>query len=202
MKKKEEIFFFFRVNNVKQFKSNLRSMSSKLTTTTQILDVENQPNPLINVAFSQSGLTTLGIQDSLNDAFFSGGQFVDANNLGDPGTINWVQQFKGTNMHGVFLLVSDEDSFLALQLAILKTHFGSSISGQYTLSAKVRPGDQEGHEREPLLYNCKKKAMPDIFQRLRVHGRHQPARNQWFYHESNARPSYARPRSFPSRRDW
>jgi len=146
MKKKEEIFFFFRVNNVKQFKSNLRSMSSKLTTTTQILDVENQPNPLINVAFSQSGLTTLGIQDSLNDAFFSGGQFVDANNLGDPGTINWVQQFKGTNMHGVFLLVSDEDSFLALQLAILKTHFGSSISGQYTLSAKVRPGDQEGHE--------------------------------------------------------
>ncbi|KIJ24614.1 hypothetical protein M422DRAFT_194503, partial [Sphaerobolus stellatus SS14] len=117
-----------------------------ITTTTQLLDVNKQPNALVNVAFSQTGLTALNVTDNLGDPIFSAGQFANAANLGDPGTGNWVSAFKGTNIHGVFLLASDSTVLIDLEWAAVQVLFGSSISQIYTLSAQARPGSEEGHE--------------------------------------------------------
>ena len=149
MKKKQEKFFFFTIKNVKNFKKVLRAGANLITTTSQLLDVNKQPpNAMVNVAFSQTGLTALNVTDNLGDPVFSGGQFADAANLGDPGTDNWVGAFKGTNIHGVFLLASDSTLLIDIEWAAVKLLFGSSISEVYTLSGNVRPGSEEGHERK------------------------------------------------------
>ncbi|KAF8513631.1 DyP-type peroxidase [Gautieria morchelliformis] len=146
MKKKVELLFFFHINNATGFKIGLKVLAPMITTTSQLLDVSKQPNALINVAFSHTGLTSLGVNDTLGDAAFTGGQFADAANLGDPGTANWVQAFNGTNIDGVFLLASDSSNVTDFELAAVQALFGSSISELYRLQGQVRPGDQEGHE--------------------------------------------------------
>jgi len=85
MKKKNELFYFFSINNVSTFKRILKKVIYPfITTTTQLLDVNKQPQTALNVAFSQAGFTKLGINDSLGDTAFPGGQFADAAALGDP----------------------------------------------------------------------------------------------------------------------
>lgn len=148
MKKKVELFFFFHINNAVQFKRGLKAVVPFITTTTQLLQVSTQPNAAVNLAFSSTGFAALGINDTLGDPLFTGGQFVDAPNLGDPGTTNWVPAFKGTNVHGVFLFASDTVSLVDTELAIVKSIFGSSITQLHLLQGQVRPGNQEGHERE------------------------------------------------------
>lgn len=125
----------------------MKVLALTVTTTTQLLDVSKQPDAAVNVAFSQSGLVKLGINDSLNDPVYSAGQFADASNLGDPGTTNWVNAFKGTGIHGVFLLASDSVVLINVQIAAVKLLFGTSITEQYRLAGQARPGNQEGHER-------------------------------------------------------
>lgn len=147
MKKKQEVFLFFSINNAKAFKQKMKLLALTVTTTTQLLDVSKQPNAAVNVAFSQSGLTTLGITDSLNDTVYTTGQFADAPNLGDPGTTNWVSAFKGTSIHGVFLLASDSMTLINIEIAAVKLLFGNSITEVYRLAGQARPGSEEGHER-------------------------------------------------------
>lgn len=157
MKKKKEKFFFFKINNVNTFKKVLNKGASLITTTNQLLDVNKQPNAMVNVAFSQAGLTALNVTDDLGDPVFSGGQFADAGNLNDPGTDNWVSAFKGKNIHGVFLLASDSTLIIDAEWLTVKLLFGSSLTELYTLSGQARPGDQEGHERKStgnLLSSC------------------------------------------------
>ena len=151
MKKKKQKFFFFKINNSTTFKKVLNKGVSLITTTTKLLDVNKQPDAAVNVAFSQSGLKTLGITDDLGDPAFAAGQFADAANLGDPGTDNWVSAFKGTNIHGVFLLASDSSLLIDLEWAAVKVLFGSSITELYTLTGQARPGSEEGHERESYM---------------------------------------------------
>ncbi|KAF8494772.1 hypothetical protein JB92DRAFT_2995234 [Gautieria morchelliformis] len=146
MKKKTELFYFFHINNVKSFKRSLKILAPLITTTTQLLDVKKQPDALVNVAFSQTGLTALAVNDTLGDPVFAGGQFADAGNLGDPGTVNWVQAFKGTNIHGLFILASDSSVLINIELVAIKVLFGSSITLQHSLQGQIRPGNQEGHE--------------------------------------------------------
>lgn len=43
---------------------------------------------MISVAFTQTGLTTLGINDNMGDPDFSNGQAAQAIALGDPGMAN------------------------------------------------------------------------------------------------------------------
>ncbi|KAF8517632.1 hypothetical protein JB92DRAFT_2905084 [Gautieria morchelliformis] len=145
MKKKIELFYFFHINNVKSFKKSLKILAPLITTTTQLLDVSKQPDALVNVAFSQTGLTALAVNDTLGDPVFAKGQFFDAANLSDP-TVNWVQPFKGTNIHGLFILASDSNILINVELAAIKLLFGSSITMLHSLQGQVRPGDQEGHE--------------------------------------------------------
>lgn len=64
MKKNQELFFFFGINDVATFKSKLASdIHPLITTTTEILSVSTQPITAVNIAFSFTGLSTLGITE-------------------------------------------------------------------------------------------------------------------------------------------
>lgn len=110
MKKNIELFWFFHVNNATGFKSALRDTIHPLvTSTTTILGpASQQPLAMVNIAFSHSGLTALGILDDLGDIVFPFGMTADASVLGDPGTVNWHPPFVGTGIHGVILIASDQ----------------------------------------------------------------------------------------------
>jgi hypothetical protein len=106
MKKPGQLIWFFSINDAKAFKRIFKqNIIPLITSVYQMADVPaNQPDAILNVAFSQSGLKKLGVNDDLKDPYFSKGQFVDANNLGDATTNNWVPTFKGTATHGVFIM--------------------------------------------------------------------------------------------------
>ncbi|KAF7345956.1 Dye-decolorizing peroxidase [Mycena venus] len=66
MHKNTELFFFFHVNNAATFKSKLASdIVPLITTTTEILSVDTQPITAVNIAFSHTGLVTLGVNDGV-----------------------------------------------------------------------------------------------------------------------------------------
>ncbi|KAJ7891556.1 dye-decolorizing peroxidase precursor [Mycena leptocephala] len=150
MHKNKELFFFFHVNNAATFKSKLASdIVPLITTTTEILSVNTQPITAVNIAFSNTGLVTLGVNDDLGDSNFVAGQFSDAHNtsfvIGDnPST--WNAAFAGTNIHGVFLLASDTTANIDSELVNIQSILGSSITEIYRLNGAARPGAEEGHE--------------------------------------------------------
>ncbi|KAK7059641.1 fungal peroxidase [Favolaschia claudopus] len=147
MKKDKELFFFFSIADAKTFKAKLKTVVLPLVTSTdQIINRTTEPDTMLNIAFSQTGLTALNITDNLGDAPFAGGQLKDIGNLNDPGTTNWVPQFVGTSIHGVILLASSSVDNVNTELATLKTKLGSSIKEVYSLEAAARPGTQQGHE--------------------------------------------------------
>ncbi|KAF8518409.1 fungal peroxidase [Hysterangium stoloniferum] len=147
MKKNQELFFFFSINDAATFKSILGTdIHALITTTTQLLSVSTQPTTALNIAFSQTGLTALGITDDLGDALFSAGQEADAPLLGDPSTANWVPQFLGRGIHGVLLLASDTTTNIDDELAKIQSILGSSITEVYRLAGAARPGTEQGHE--------------------------------------------------------
>ncbi|ESK83484.1 dyp-type peroxidase family protein [Moniliophthora roreri MCA 2997] len=146
MKKKKELFFFFSIRDSKAFKSKIKRVHPLITTTKQLLSVRTQPITAVNLAFTQSGLNALGVTDDLADGAFKAGQFADAENLGDPGTGKWIPAFKGTSIHGVFILASDSLLRVNTQLLRIQAIMGSSIHESYRLQGSARPGNQEGHE--------------------------------------------------------
>ncbi|KAI0804730.1 hypothetical protein BC629DRAFT_1203838 [Irpex lacteus] len=152
MKKQKERFVFFHINDPTRFKGVLKTYASANITSvaTLVSPPSSQPLAFVNVAFSQTGLTTLGVSDNLGDTQFASGQFADASGLGDD--INkWETAFKGTNIHGVFLIGSDQDSYLTAYNNDLNKLFGSSLSVIYTLNSAARPGAQAGHEHFGFL---------------------------------------------------
>ncbi|KAJ7636939.1 fungal peroxidase [Roridomyces roridus] len=147
MKKNQELFYFFSIADAAAFKPKLASdILPLITTTTQLLQVSTQPTTMLNIAFSATGLSALGITDSLGDADFAGGQFAALTALGDPGSTNWVPQFAGTNIHGVMLFASDTVANIDAAVASVESALGSSITKLYTLAGAVRPGSEAGHE--------------------------------------------------------
>ncbi|KAJ7512499.1 fungal peroxidase [Mycena galericulata] len=152
MKKNKELFLFFSIANATAFKAKLKSVILPLvTSTTQIINVAAQPNTALNIAFSHTGLLALNVSDTLGDPLFSVGQAVNASNLGDPGTTNWVPQFVGTSIHGVILLASDTVDNINSTLASLQSKLGNSITEIYSLQAEARPGAEQGHEHFGFL---------------------------------------------------
>ncbi|KAJ7624892.1 fungal peroxidase [Roridomyces roridus] len=147
MSKLFETFVFFSIADATTFKSKLRSdILPLITNAEQMLANETQPDTLVNIAFSQTGLTALGITDNLNDTAFQSGQLANAQTLGDPGTTNWVPQFTTGTIHGVFLLASDTQTSVNASLANVAAALGTSFTQVYTLVALARPGNQVGHE--------------------------------------------------------
>ncbi|KAJ6501273.1 fungal peroxidase [Mycena vulgaris] len=152
MKKNKELFYFFSIADATDFKSKLASdILPLITTTTQLLDVSTQPVTALNIAFSQTGLTTLGVTDSLGDTVFAGGQFKDLKNLGDPGSTNWVPEFAGTGIHGVILFASDTEANVNTAVSNLEAALGASITKVYSLLGAARPGPEAGHEHFGFL---------------------------------------------------
>ncbi|KAF8509633.1 hypothetical protein JB92DRAFT_2945325 [Gautieria morchelliformis] len=149
MKKKVESFWFFTITDAPQFQTALsQEIHDRITTTSQMLDVSNEPTTAVNIAFSQKGLLALGVEEPLDDSDFTSGQAADATALGDPGTGNWVQAFTGNSpdIHGVFLLASDSTDNINSELAELQLILNNCATEVYRLDAAARPGDQEGHE--------------------------------------------------------
>ncbi|KAK7444805.1 dye-decolorizing heme-containing peroxidase [Stygiomarasmius scandens] len=147
MTKPKELFFFFGIKDATTFKSKLASdIQSLVTNTKQILPGSaDVPVTAVNIAFSSTGLQALNVTDQLDDDFVKG-QFAEAADLGDAGTDNWVSGFRGTNIHGVFLLAANDVQDIDDELANIQGILGDSISEIYRLSGAARPGDQQGHE--------------------------------------------------------
>nr|WAW38284.1 DyP-type peroxidase [Auricularia mesenterica] len=161
MKKNKQTFYFFTINNPLTFKLKLRTIIAPfLTSTKRLMNVSTQPIVALNVAFSQSGLTTLNVTDDLGDAAFKAGQFADAANLGDPGTGNWKPAFKGTKIHGVFLMASDKQPFNDLMVLLVRGIFFGDITEQYVLNGNVRPGAEAGHEMFGYLDGIAQPSIP------------------------------------------
>ncbi|KAI0338774.1 peroxidase TAP [Trametopsis cervina] len=152
MKKQKERFVFFHINDAPTFKTALKAYVPTTVTSvaTLISPASSQPLAFVNIAFSQTGLTKLGITDNLGDSQFAAGQYADAPSLGDD-TGTWESAFKGTNIHGVFLIGSDQDSYLNTYQSDISSKFGSSLSVVYTQNAVVRPGNEAGHEHFGFL---------------------------------------------------
>ncbi|KAJ7917245.1 fungal peroxidase [Mycena leptocephala] len=152
MKKMKELFYFFGIADVASFKTKLAmDILPLITTTTQMLENSTQPITLLNIAFSKRGLDALNIPDSLGDSDFSNGQFNDANNLGDPGTTNWVPEFTGTGIHGVLLFASDSVDNINDAISSLESAMGNSMTKVYSLSGAARPAPNAGHEHFGFL---------------------------------------------------
>lgn len=160
MHKQLQLFTFFQINDVAAFKSQLANdIAPIVTSAAQLANVSTQPLTALNIAFSQSGLTTLGVTDNLNDAAFSAGQVNDINNLGwsslcafglalnlaGETTDAWMPAFV-QGVHGVILLASDEQGHIDDQVAFLDSTFAGSVTTVHTVEASVRPGDEAGHE--------------------------------------------------------
>ncbi|KAI0086064.1 peroxidase [Irpex rosettiformis] len=152
MKKQKERFVFFHVNNAAEFKSVLKAYTPTNITSasTLVSPASDQPLAFVNIAFSHTGLSTLDINDNLGDSNFVSGQFAGASRLGDD-TATWEPTFKGTDIHGVFLIGTDKDEYLETYTGDLKTLFGSSWSVSLTLDAAARPGAEAGHEHFGFL---------------------------------------------------
>ena len=112
MKKKLELFYFFKINNAIAFKNKLRSnIVPRITSTTDLL-TSPQPQVMLNIAFSRTGLNALGQTTPFENPSFDGGMFADVGDLGDANVAtNWISAFQGTNVHGVFLIASVSISF-------------------------------------------------------------------------------------------
>ncbi|KAF7799175.1 hypothetical protein EIP86_010406 [Pleurotus ostreatoroseus] len=151
MKKPQEIFYFFHINDAAGFKTTMQSYVSNITSAATLLSPpESQPLAYVNVAFSHTGLTALGVPDLLGDSFFTGGQFADAPSLGDD-VSQWEEAFAGTNIHGVFLIGSDQSAFTAEYAQDITNIFGSSITQVDQIDAAARPGSEAGHEHFGFL---------------------------------------------------
>ncbi|KAJ7593098.1 fungal peroxidase [Mycena floridula] len=149
MKKNKELFFFFQIADVPTFKSHLSAdIHPLITTTTQLLSTSTQPTTMVNIAFSQAGLTALGVTDNLGDSIYSTGQAsaVANGDLGDGGTGGWQPEFVAGDIHGVLLLASDTVDNINAQLASLQATLGTSITESYRLLGEARPGAEQGHE--------------------------------------------------------
>lgn len=146
MKKKLELFYFFSINEPKAFKKKLHTyVVPRITSTFQLLSTSTQPIVCLNLAFTRTGLVSLGITANLGDTPFNRGQFADASNLGDV-LSNWISAFAGTKVHGVFLIASDSSSNLVAMVKWLETLFGTDMTKLYTLQGNIRPPPNDGHE--------------------------------------------------------
>jgi len=154
MKKLNELFFFYEINNVDDYKCALRSKEViSLITSTAILigPAEFQPLAFLNMGFSQRGLVKLGVTDDLGDEFFTKGQKADAPELKD-NLDDWEAPWSTSEgIHGVFLIGSDEQRHVDDLLKTLLNAFGSSVSEITRIQGVSRPGPQAGHEHFGFL---------------------------------------------------
>lgn len=144
-----------------KFKAALKHL--KITTTGDVIRAQDAiskvkaeaPGTLIplsqlNIAFSQKGVSALGIKDSIGDLAFAAGQLSDAQFLGDEGHVdnagtfepNWETAFKG-QIHGVLLFAGESWTTVNNAVKEVLDSLGKSIRVVYTLKGSVRPGAEK-----------------------------------------------------------
>ncbi|KAL0069159.1 dye-decolorizing heme-containing peroxidase [Marasmius tenuissimus] len=139
-------FVFFNIVDPKTFKAKLKGdFFPHVTTAAQLANPATQPAVAANIAFSQKGMTLLGVNDNLGDPNFKTGQAADAIRLGDPGTTKWHKEYQKGVM-GVLSIASKDMDKMKAELESIQKIFGSSLQVAYTLHAHARPGAGMGHE--------------------------------------------------------
>ncbi|KAK1229831.1 dye-decolorizing heme-containing peroxidase [Marasmius sp. AFHP31] len=139
-------FVFFNIKNAETFKSKLGGdFFPHVTTAAQLANAATQPDVAANIAFSQKGMSLLGVNDDLGDPNFKAGQAADAIRLGDPGTTKWHKEYQDGIM-GVLSIASKDMNKIKAELEAIKGIFGDSLEVAYTLHAHARPGAGMGHE--------------------------------------------------------
>jgi Dyp-type peroxidase family len=170
--KKFQSFYFFAITNPIEFRKRLQQIIPLITTTTQALaDTAaiqkhksfgniNLLNIVgTNIAFSHTGLNTLGITDDLNDQFFTAGQLADASNnfanqgLSDPGVVTgtktdpaWDPAFKQNTIHGCFLITGDSKLTILERFLEIEAILAGTVKDLIIVDGNVRPGAEAGHE--------------------------------------------------------
>jgi len=109
------------------------------------MNVSTQPLVAVNVAFSQSGLNALNVNDNIGASELSGGMYSQNFILGDTNS-SWLPQLTGTTIHGVFMIVSDTTARVNQQMTALQNTLGSSIVTRHTLLGESRASPNEGKE--------------------------------------------------------
>ncbi|KAL0576470.1 dye-decolorizing heme-containing peroxidase [Marasmius crinis-equi] len=141
-----EVFFFFEVESVHNFKTHLaKDLYPLITTASQLANPVAQPNVAVNIAFSAKGLSKLQVDDDLGDPNFKAGQANDAVLLGDPGTTKWHPEYQN-GVHGVLQVAGKMQDKIDEQVQKIKDIFGDSMKEVYRLKTFARPGDGMGHE--------------------------------------------------------
>ncbi|KAK7688866.1 hypothetical protein QCA50_007555 [Cerrena zonata] len=167
--KRLETLVFFTINdNVDAFRVQLSQVVPFITTTTQATDTrkdiaEHKANALaegrdpktipavgVAIAFSQFGITKLGIKDSIQDSSFETGQRNIAEDLGDKVDPNWLPAFKN-EVHGVLVVAGDSEATIESTLGDIQRILGTgtdhaTIKEVHRVTGNVRPPPQKGHE--------------------------------------------------------
>ncbi|KAI0636146.1 peroxidase TAP [Trametes polyzona] len=190
--KKSQQYIIFQIDdNVTAFRKALNKLIPLITTTTQVhqdrakiaankkaaQEAGKAPQLLklsgVNIAFSQAGLTKLGITDDLGDSAFKAGQLADAQDLGDQGQTvngkfvpNWIPAFKGV-IHGVILISGDSDLTIAATRLVVEGIFNFGLHNALlheviTITGTVRPGAEKGHEHFGFLDGISQPAVKGI----------------------------------------
>jgi deferrochelatase/peroxidase EfeB len=166
-----QTFLFFDISNPTRFREHLKALIPLITTTAQAAADNNAINEhkakggegcikLVgtNIAFSQSGLTLLGITDNLQDPIFTAGQLADASKsfanggIADPGVVTgsktdpaWEPPFKQT-IHGCILITGECKLTIFERLEHIEFIFAGTIKTVIQVHGNVRPGAEAGHE--------------------------------------------------------
>jgi len=171
LQKKVQEFVFFQITDVTLFRQAMKAIVPFITTTAQVQQQAAQiaqhkasgasgllPLPCTNLAFSNSGLTKMGLDTTQLISATSGNNFINGqqsdavSTLQDPTTTSsgkvvpdWDAEFL-EQIDGVFLLASDSTLTLTTLRASLEAIWLTSIKVIVTLDAAVRPGTEAGHE--------------------------------------------------------
>ncbi|KAK7755328.1 dye-decolorizing heme-containing peroxidase [Diatrype stigma] len=161
--KKAQSFFFFKIENVDDFRSKLHKLVPLITTAEnvsashEVIRQHRQSHTsllsvaFLNIAFSAKGLAKLGFNPAeAKDDGFTNGQFADAKELGDDlkqssNDPDWVPGFK-EKIDGVILVAGDSQHSVHNHLNKAVAVLGKTIKEVLNLFGHVRPGKEEGHE--------------------------------------------------------
>ncbi|KAH9933659.1 Dyp-type peroxidase [Epithele typhae] len=191
--KRVQHYLLFQIGpDVRAFRKRLAVLIPQITTTTQVVgdrakiaenkkaaaDAGKAPGLLklsgVNIAFSQFGLTKLGITDNIGDTAFVGGQLNDAQNLADSGVVgsdgkfipNWIPAFK-QQLDGVVIISGDSELTVTATQAIVKGIFNvgaakATMHEVQTIKGTVRPGKEKAHEHFGFLDGISQPAVKDF----------------------------------------
>jgi len=184
--KRLELGLFFQIDNVDGFRKQLVQLAPLITTAEQVANDKDSIKKHkqagntdllkisgLNIAFSQSGLTKLGLTDDLGDAAFKEGQLADAQNLGDKGTTtggtftpDWIPAFKNP-VHGVIIIAGDCQATIDERLAEVTTTLhvapkNGNCHEVLRVNGAVRPGAEKGHEHFGFLDGISNPAIENV----------------------------------------